>query len=127
MAKIKQQQGPHPLVWIFEPLENRTDFIKKKMFGMQSAYFGDKLVLVVGASEEPWNGLFIATYREHHESLQKELPEFKPHSILGKWLYMSQLHPDFESVANTVVNLVLKNDFRIGVISKPKKLKPRKR
>jgi hypothetical protein len=37
---------------------------------------------------------------------------------LGKWLYLSQAHPEFESVAVDLAALALKRDPRLGVESK---------
>jgi len=115
----------HPLDWLLEPLENKPAYLRKKMFGCEAAYLGGRLMLVIADGEEPWNGLMIATSREHHPSLLLEWKALKPHPVLGKWLYISQNHPQFEKIGTAAVKCILKNDPRIGVDPKPRKRKQR--
>jgi hypothetical protein len=120
--KIKKTNS---LQWIFEPIEQRIDFIQKKMFGCEAAYFNDRLVLVLADSGEPWNGLLVPTERKFHPSIQKEFPDLTPHPILGKWLYFSQSGENFEVVAIKIVEYLQSGDPRFGVNPKPKKVKSR--
>ncbi len=113
----------HPLQWIMEPLEQDQTFMQKKMFGAEVAYIDSRMVIALIAGEEPWNGLLVCTSRECHESLIKSFPQLVSHAILGKWLYVSQSHEDFESVAENICSKVLSRDPRIGIESKPKKAK----
>jgi len=118
----------HSLQWVFDSFEDRPDFIQKKMFGCQTAYFGHRLMLVLADKEEPWNGILIPTEREFHLSLQKSFPELLPYPILGKWLYLSQGVANFEEIAFKIMDAILSKDPRIGVEPKPKKIrKPKKR
>ncbi len=55
------------------------------------------------------------TFREHHASLRAEFPALAPHKVLGKWLYIPQLHPEFETVATGLVELARRRDPRLGV------------
>jgi hypothetical protein len=110
--KIKRQ---HPLQWILEPLETEPSFFQKQMFGCQAAYLFGKLVLVLAANEEPWNGLLICTSREFHSDLISEYPGLQPHSVLPKWLYLTQMSDGFEETAQKLVLQSMKNDPRIGV------------
>ena len=90
-------------------------------------------MLVLAAKDEPWNGLLVCTSREHHASLMEEVPVLHPHSVLGKWLYVSQAHQDFEDAVDKITKFVLRADERLGVESKPRPLRelrrgsPRKR
>ena len=113
----------HSLQWILDPLESRPDFFQKKMFGCQAAYLDDRLVLVLADAEEPWNGVLIPTFREFHASLQKEFQVLKPHSVLGKWLYLPLKAADFEEIAVKLVEYIQSEDPRFGVDPKPKKSK----
>lgn len=124
VGRIKQV---HSLLWLFEPLEARSDLIQKKMFGCQAAYLGDRLVLVLADKEEPWNGILVPTDRDFHKLIQQDFPQLKPHPILGKWLYLSQSESSFEEVATQVVTSILTNDPRIGVDPKPKSKARRKK
>ena len=49
------------------------------------------------------------------------MPALQAHPVLGKWLYVSQSDPAFESTVESVTALVLARDLRIGVEPKPKK------
>jgi hypothetical protein len=111
----------HPLEWLFEPLEGELTFVRRKMFGCEAAYLDGKLVLVLAAGEEPWNGVMIPTEREFHSSVIQEWPSLRSHKILGKWLYLSQTHRDFEGTATAVVGRILARDPRFGTNPKPRK------
>ena len=65
------------------------------MFGGQAVYLFGRLVLVLASNEEPWNGLLVCTSREFHSTLTEDYPTLQPHPVLGKWLYLSQVHDDF--------------------------------
>ena len=111
----------HPLAWLFEPLEDCPSYERRTMFGCQAAYLGGNLTLLLAAKEEPLNGVMVATAHEHHASLREQWPALKPHPILGKWLYLSQRHAQFETVAIAIVKAVRNGDPRIGVAPKPRK------
>ncbi len=113
----------HPLEWIFEPFETHPGYQQRKLFGCKAAYFKGRLCLAITAGEEPWNGLLVATCREYHAGLQSEWPGLKSHPVLGKWLYISQDHADFERVARDIARRVREGDARIGVDPKPRKRK----
>ena len=113
----------HPLEWLLEPLQNQETFIRKKMFGCEAVYLNGRLMLVLAVGVEPWNGLLIATSHEHHPALQKQWPRLTLHSVLGKWLYISQNDATFESTGKSIVKSILSSDARIGVEPKPRKMK----
>ena len=113
----------HSLHWVFDPFENRPDFLQKRMFGCLAAYLGHKMVLVLADSEEPWNGILIPTERDFHACIQSEFQELKPHPVLGKWLYLSQADPEFEEIQTKIVRYILSEDPRFGIDPKPKKMK----
>jgi hypothetical protein len=94
------------------------------MFGCQAAYLFGKLVLVLAAKEEPWNGLLICTSREFHATLIAEYPALQPHPVLSKWLYLPQASDGFEETARELALHALKNDPRIGVEPTARKRKP---
>lgn len=105
------------LLWLFEPLEDDPRFIQRKLFSFDAAYLDGLLYVAVTNGKEPWCGLLVCTSREHHEALVSEFPQLEPHKVLGKWLYISQSHHDFESTATAVVALALRRDPRLGVES----------
>ncbi len=118
-----RQKKTHALAWLLEPLEDHPTYLRKKMFGCEAAYLNGKLTIVLAAGDEPWNGLLIATDRKFHSALKAQWNPLAPHAVLGKWLYLSQSHHDFEEIATAVVDRVKREDPRIGVESKPRKEK----
>ncbi|RKP59369.1 hypothetical protein [Pararobbsia silviterrae] len=104
-----------PLFWVFESLEDDPGFMTRKFFMMDAAYLDGLLCLAVSQGEEPWNGLAVCTSQDHHASLLDDVPELVVHPVIGKWLYVSQTHPEFESIALKLARLVGRRDARIGV------------
>jgi len=111
----------HPLEWLLEPLEDHPGYLRKRMFGGEAAYLNGRLMLMLIVGEEPWNGLLVVTGREFHPALLKQWKPLKSHEVLGKWLYLSQSDPAFETVAASIVQSILRGDERIGVEPKPRK------
>jgi len=112
---------PHPYAWLWEPLEDDPTFELRSMFGSKAAYLDGKMMVHFCAKTEPWHGLLLPTDREHHSSLMKNFPALKPHSVLGKWLYLSDSAEDFDRIAEKIVRLAAKRDPRLGVDPPPKK------
>jgi hypothetical protein len=115
MEMIRKKRKANPLLWLYEPLESYERYLCKKFFSFDGAYLDGQLCLAVVSLREPWNGIMACTFREHHASLRAEFPALAPHKVLGKWLYISQLHPEFESVATGLVDLARRRDPRLGV------------
>jgi len=113
----------HPYQWLWEPLESEPSFILRPMFGTRATYVAGRIVLCFSARSGPWHGVLVATDREHHASLIKELPALAPHSILRKWLFLPDSAAAFESTAERLVRLVRRHDPRIGVVPSRKKRK----
>lgn len=109
------------LAWILDAFERDPTFLRKRMFSADAAYIDARLCITVGDRDEPWNGMLVCTSQDRHAALIDEMPALRPHPVLGKWLYVSQNDPAFESVVERVVSLVLERDPRIGVEPKPKR------
>ncbi|MDR5740780.1 MULTISPECIES: hypothetical protein [unclassified Caballeronia] len=109
------------LLWIFDALEGDATYIRRRMFGCDAAYIDGLLCLVAADREKPWNGLLVCTSHERHGALIDAMPALRPHPVLGKWLYVAQESPDFETVAAQLTALVLARDPRVGVEPKPRK------
>ena len=119
MLNGKQKSKPkNPLLWIFEPLEDDPRFVLRKLFSFDAAYMDGRLYLAVAGGKEPWNGMMVCTSREHHASIRRQFPQLAPHKVLGKWLYLSQSHPEFETAAVELAALARRRDPRLGVESK---------
>lgn len=110
----------HPYAWAWEPLELEPSFDLKPMFGGKAVYLEGRLRLFFIAKKEPWRGLLVCTEREHHPALKKDFPALRPHTILPKWLYLSEGEDDFERDACSLVKRVRMGDARIGIV-KPRR------
>ncbi len=114
----------HPLEWVIEPLIDKPNFLQKAMFGCEGCYFNGRLVLLLASrGSEPWNGLLIPTERAHHRFLMNDIPSLIKHSVIGKWLYLSEGKDDFEKIAGQLIKMIENSDLRIGISPKPKKRK----
>lgn len=97
------------------------------MFGCLAVYVGDKIVFVLrdkpGATAD--NGMWLATTREHHESLHTEFPNMRSIQVLGKevtgWQLLPANAPDFEEAAFRACELIMAKDPRIGKVPKPRR------
>ena len=66
------------------------------------------------------NGVWLATTKQHHESLRREFPNMRSIHVLGKAVTGWQVIPadaaDFEEAALRACDLVLAGDPRIGKV-----------
>ena len=96
------------------------------MFGCYALYDAGKIVLILRKKQEHRgdNGVWVATHREHHHSLLKELPSMRSIKLLGKdptnWQVIPESAKDFESSVIRACELVVKGDPRIGKVPKRK-------
>lgn len=103
----------------------------KPMFGCHAIYSGGKILLIVRKKDDHQdaNGVWIATGKEHHESLKKELPNMHSVYILsdGKgetgWQMIHEEADDFEEAVTRICEMVRNGDERIGKIPKARKKK----
>lgn len=94
---------------------DEPSYLQKSMFGCQACYLHGRLVLLLTSGAEPWNGLLIPTDHQFHDAICKDFKTVKQHSVLKKWLYLSEASEDFESEAAGVVEAIRINDERFGV------------
>jgi len=117
-----------PYAFVLEALQTlrpRTN----PMFGCLAVYVGAKIVLIL--RDKPGgkdNGVWLATTREHHESLRVEFPRMRSIGVLGNgketgWQVLPADAPDFEEAALRACELVMARDPRIGKVPKAKKRK----
>ncbi len=119
-----------PFPFILDQL-SRIEFATKPMFGCHAIYVREKIMLILRNREdhEDANGVWIATSREHHASLKKEIPSLHSVYILSngkgetEWQMIHVDADDFESSAIRLCEMVLKGDHRIGKIPKKKAAK----
>ncbi|CAG9220711.1 conserved hypothetical protein [Paraburkholderia tropica] len=108
------------LVWIFDAFEREPNYVRKLMFGCDAAYIDGLLCLIAADRGEPWSGMLVCTSKDRHAALIDAMPALRPHPVLGKWLYISQADPAFETVVEEMTALVLARDPRVGVEPKPR-------
>ena len=103
------------------PIETRS------MFGCLAVYVGDKIVLMLREKQKQKedNGVWLATTKEHHQTLRREFPNMRSIQLLGKevtgWQVLPADAPDFESAALRACELILARDLRIGKIPKARR------
>jgi hypothetical protein len=94
----------------------------RSMFGCLAVYVEDKIVLILRGKlgKSPDNGVWLATTKEHHESLRGEFPNMRSIQVLGKkvtgWQVLPADAPDFEEAALRACELVIAKDPRIGKV-----------
>ena len=98
----------------------------RPMFGCLAVYVEEKIVFVLRdkAGSAADNGVWLATTKEHHESLRREFPHLRSIGVLGRevtgWQVLPANAPDFEEAALRACALILARDPRIGKIPKAK-------
>jgi hypothetical protein len=110
-----------PHTFVLDAISTLSPYTRP-MFGCLAVYVKDKIVLVL--RDKPTNtadnGVWLATTREHHQSLRHEFPNMRSIQVLGKpvtgWQVLPVDAPDFESAALRACELVLAGDARIGKI-----------
>lgn len=101
----------------------------RQMFGCHAIYSDRKILLIVRKKNDHTdaNGVWIATGKEHHESLRQELPSMQSVYILsdGKnetgWQMIHEDADDFEELVAKICELIIRGDKRIGKIPKARK------
>ena len=119
LAVKKRKSIPHEFVLdALAPLAPRTHH----MFGCLTIYVGEKIVLILRdkptAAED--NGVWLATTKDHHESLRRDFPSMRSIRVLGKdvtgWQVLPTEARDFEEAALRACEFILAGDPRIGKV-----------
>jgi hypothetical protein len=117
----------HQLQWVVEPLMEQPSYVQRAMFGCVGCYLHGRLMLVLAARREPWQGLLVPTAHEHHPSLLREERTLVVHPVLPKWLYLSESSDTFEEAAQRLVARALADDPRLGVEPSSRSSRSRRR
>jgi hypothetical protein len=94
----------------------------RPMFGCLAVYVARKIVLILRDKRDATadNGVWLATTKDHHDSLRREFPNMRSIQVLGKGVTGWQVLPadaaDFEEAALRACDLILARDPRIGKI-----------
>ncbi len=113
---------PPPFDFVFDYLP--ASITVKRMFGMHYIYLGKRILMILRKSvkEPEWNGVWIATSRQHHESLKIEAPALGAFFLddndrHSNWLLLKDDAEDFEGDAIKVCDLISQGDARIGKVT----------
>lgn len=127
-AKRAPTKKPIPFEFVIEELQKLQPTMRP-MFGCQSLYVGEKIILILREKDTNThdNGIWVATTKEHHESLRKDFPQLRNITIFGDgptdWQVLPSEEGDFESDALRLCAFILRRDPRIGKIPNSKKKK----
>ena len=108
-----------PHEFVLEALEP-IDPVTKPMFGCLAVYVQDTVVLVLRDHRDhpADNGVWLATFAEHHDSLRREFPHMRSIQLFDtpvtNWQVLPADAGDFEESALHACELVLARDPRIG-------------
>ena len=108
-----------PFEFVLDAIAAREPVVKP-MFGCYGVYVGGKMVFILRErkTHPEDNGMWLATSREHHESLRKEFPSMRSIGVLSSgvtgWQLLASSEDDFERNALNACKLVLRGDSRIG-------------
>ena len=122
----RKSQAPFPFILAeLEPLR----LTSKKIFGFTHVYLEDRLLFSLRDADKQRgsNGMWLYTTTDQVDSLAAEFSDLSRRQIWrsGKkaWIILASRLPNFEEHALKACELVLRNDQRIGRISRrrPKK------
>jgi hypothetical protein len=128
---VKQRQaGPHQFVLdALAALSPAT----RPMFGCLAVYVADKIVLILRDKPDRTadNGVWLATTKDHHDSLRREFPNMRSIQVLGKgvtgWQVLPADAPDFEEAALRACERILAQDPRIGKLPGARRSRAKRR
>jgi hypothetical protein len=108
-----------PFDFVLEAIAVR-DPVARPFFGATAVYVDDKIVFILRdkATAIADNGVWIATTREHHASLRRELPSMRSIAVFGigetGWQLLPADADGFEEEVLRACDLVIAGDPRIG-------------
>ena len=102
----------------------------RPMFGCTAVYVEERIVFALRNRKDRDDGVWVATTKEHHASLRRELPNLRSISVFGigetGWQVLPADTEDFEESVLLACALVRARDPRIGKVPKPRKAKSQK-
>jgi hypothetical protein len=111
-----------PFDFVLEELADLGPWTRA-MFGCHAVYIEEKIVFVLREKGDPRrdDGVWIATTRQHHEALRRELPSMRSISVLAGggvtgWQVLPADAEDFEASVLQACALVRNQDPRIGKV-----------
>jgi hypothetical protein len=112
-----------PFPFVLDELEPLRPVVKS-MFGFTHVYLADRLLCSLRDNPKQigTNGLWLYTTTEHVESLAREFPDLSKRQLWrsGKnaWIVLASRLENFEEYAFRACELILKDDKRIGRVTR---------
>lgn len=116
-----RQRKPVPHQFVLDAIAALSP-TTRPMFGCLAVYVAEKIVLILRDKHDATadNGVWLATTKDHHDSLRREFPNMRSIQVLGKgvtgWQVLPADAPDFEEAALRACERVLAGDPRIGKV-----------
>jgi|SRR5579863_9424633 len=114
-----KRRKPVPHEFVLDAIASLSPWTRS-MFGCLAVYVEDRIVFVLRDKQDhpADNGLWLATAKEHHESLRREFPSMRSIQLLGSratnWQVLPAAASDFEEAALRACELIAAGDPRIG-------------
>ena len=120
---------PIPFAFVLDELAGLAPWTRP-MFGCTAVYVEERIVFILRDKKDPDDGVWVATTKEHHASLRRELPNLRSIRTFGVgetgWQVLPVDAEDFEQSVLLACALVRAGDPRIGKIPRPKRRRGRK-
>jgi hypothetical protein len=118
---------PIPFDFVLDELAELEPWTRP-MFGCTAVYVEERIVFVLrDGKKDADDGVWVATTKDHHGSLRRELPNLRSITVLGvgetAWQVLPVGAADFEESVLRACALVRAGDPRIGKVPKAKKAK----
>jgi hypothetical protein len=138
---VRKSPRKVPFEFVLAALD-RLEPYTRAMFGCTAVYIGERIVFVLRDKKSPRedDGVWVATTREHHATLHRDLPGLRSIVVLAGggvtgWQVIPADSEAFEETALRACELVLRGDARIGKVptsrrtrtKRPPKREPRPR
>ena len=125
LEPLSSGRAKAPFAWVLDeiaPLDPTT----RPMFGCTAVYARGKIVLILRQKGgQPDDGVWLATTRDHHATLRRELPSMRSIAVFGDgetgWQVLPEEMDGFEEEVLRACALVRAEDPRIGKVPKPRR------
>lgn len=123
-AQRKAARKP-PFDFVLEELAELGPWTRP-MFGCTAVYVEEKIVFILrDKTPREDSGVWVATTKEHHASLRRELPNLRSITVFGGgetgWQVLPVDADDFEEAVLRACAMVRAGDARIGKVPKPRR------
>jgi hypothetical protein len=124
-AYAAKPRKPVPHAFVLDAIATLSP-VTRPMFGCLAVYVDhegqNRIVLILRdrPTNTSDNGVWLATTKEHHDSLRREFPNMRSIKVFGEkvtgWQVLPTDSEDFEEAALRACELILAKDPRIGKV-----------